>query len=245
MPFRRCLFAHGRVILMVERIGKSVRLLVVLSPLLEEICGKVEILLLPRGAVQPHEGELYFGMPAGAEARVLLHIEALVNIIGILYHRGEQLFVGAALVQGDRRLDEVPRAVQLVIGAPRKDIFRLVHLKVAVEIAAGKLARADVGDRLVRPRFQLRVGLFREDVGDAFQPFGDVAVPKDMRLVCVVADTFQRAEPARLLEAPVYVVQRDLRVQLLQVFEKAFAELHFFEIDRLHLFPPMRRYYGK
>ena len=238
MPLRRLLLAHGRVVLVVNGIGEGVRLLVVFAALLDEIVGEVEVLLRARRIVQLDERQLDFGVAAGEKARVLFDVEPLVDIVGVLNHRGVQLIVYARLVQGDRRLDEMSRAVQLVLGPLLEDILRLVHLEIAVEIPAGQLAVADIGDRLVRPLFQLRVLFFGENVRNALQPLGDVAVPKDVRLARVVADALHRMEAPRFLKAFINIVHRNFGVQRLQIAEKAALDLYLLEIDRLHFFSP-------
>ena len=176
-------------------------------------------------------------MSAGGKRRIFFNVKALVNVVGIADHRRVQLFVHARLVQCHRRLDEVARAVQLVLGALFKDVFRLVHLKITVEIAVRQLVAADgadIGDRLVRPTLQLRVFLFGENVGDRFQPFGNVRIPENVRLVRVVADAFHGAEPARLFKPLINVVDGNFGVELLQIADKPFPDLYLFKIDGLH-----------
>ena len=205
-----------------------------LSTLLDKEGGKIEVFFVRCGIVQTDEGELDLRVPAGGECRIFFDVKALVNVVRIADHRRIQLFVHARLVQGDRRLDEVSCAIQFVLGTLFKNVFRLVHLKVTVEIPAGKLIGTDVRDRFVRPLFQLRILFFGENVRNRFQPLSDVRIPENMRLVRVVADALHGAESARLLEALVHIVDRDFGIELLQIADEPLPDLHLFKIDCLH-----------
>src|SRR5579885_3391764 len=83
----------------------------------EQIPGKIQILLLPCGAIQLDQRHLEFGM--SGESRLLVRSEPQYQVIGVANSRIQKLaFTGHAIIR-DRRLQQMPEAVKLM---------RAVHL---------------------------------------------------------------------------------------------------------------------
>jgi hypothetical protein len=103
--------------------------------------------------------------------------ELLVDPVGGPHGDGQEPVVGEGTVPGDRRLDQVPDAVELV--APGEVAVRDAaadHLDVAVEVAVGTLGRRHQADRLVSGRRQAGVRGPAELPAHRLQPLVDVGV---------------------------------------------------------------------
>ena len=130
-------------------------------------------------AVQLHERHLDHRMPAGGVAQI--RPEDAAEVIDDPQGDGQQLLLAGAAGQGDRGLDQVPVAVELMVpGHVRVALLGGVAQRVhAVEIAVLLLGGGDpAGDLLGHPA-QFGVVLAAELVGDRLEPLVDVRVLED------------------------------------------------------------------
>ena len=150
-----------------------------LAALIHEVLRQLQMPLVLRHRVQPHQRHLDHGMARVALALALLRAEHAVDVLHQPQHRVQQFALAGGLIVRHGRLDHVAGAVELVVihqvcpalVQPADDV-------IGVHVAVGLLRRDDVVDGRVHHGLQLRVAPVGQRVGRALQPFGRVAVLK-------------------------------------------------------------------
>ena len=105
----------GRVAAVADRfLGEVVRLL---AALVDEELGEVEIALLAGDAGELDQRQFDLLVAAVAAELAFAGAEDRVDVVGIAAHDVEQLALAGGLEVGDRRLDQVAGAVELVVVA--------------------------------------------------------------------------------------------------------------------------------
>ncbi len=193
-----------------------------MAPAVDEVTGQRQVALLAGAAVQLDEGGLDLGVAAHAVDAALARAEDRVDVVGEAPGDVEEPGAAGGAPERDRRLDQVPGAVQLVapvqlgpapVGAH--------HLVVGLEVAAVLLGLGeqpgDLLDAFGQPgRLVGAGGRVPELPGDRFQPLVDVRV-EERQVVDVLAGRGARREAevvevARLREAFVAVGDADVGV---------------------------------
>ena len=145
------------------------------APQVEHAGGQAQVALVAGDPGQLDQRHLDAGVPVDPVASG--GPELLVDPVGGPDGDGQEPVVVERPVPGDRRLDQVPDAVELV--APGEVGVRDAaadHLDVAVEVAVGTLGRRHQGDRLVGGRGQAGVRGPAELPAHRLQPLVDVGV---------------------------------------------------------------------
>ena len=117
---------------------------------------RLQVALLPGGAVELHQGHLDLGVPAGA--LLFRGAEDRVDVVRGAAGNLEQAGLARPALEGNRGLDEVPDAVHLVaVVEVRPAPGRVGHLDEAVQVAVGRLRGGNQIDGLVRHAVQLLI----------------------------------------------------------------------------------------
>ena len=122
-------------------------------------------------------------MSGRGERRRLLHIEHAVDQIDVIAHQIKEFPFARCIAVGDCRLQQMSCAVQLMVIAPRKAVFRLEQSEIGIEIAVVHAVLFDFADNLVNNRFQRRIALLFAVIRCRLHPLGDVGIPENMRTV--------------------------------------------------------------
>ena len=144
-------------------------------------------------------------MTAIAARLVLARAEHTVDVIRIPGHDPEQIIFAGRLGMGDRGLDEMPRAIELMPVAQVDPLLgRLATLEEAVEVAVRPLGLGDARNDVVDAGFERRIGMGGERITRGLDPFGDIGIPIHHRgRGTVVLDTGTQAGPvAKSRRAP-------------------------------------------
>ena len=115
--------------------------------LLDPLAGQLQVRPVPGLPVQLHQRHLDLGMTGCHDA--LPRAEHGVDGVGEAPGDAEQAVVPGGAAMRDRRLEEVPRAVELVpVGEVGPAPARLGHRPVRVDVSVGALRRGHQPDRL-------------------------------------------------------------------------------------------------
>ena len=226
--------------LIVRSVHRRIDFLGALAALIDKKLRERKPLALPRMRIQADERKLDLGMSARREARIPLHIKPIVDIFRVLFHDGEQFAVHAARVERDRRLDEVSRAVQLVLGALRENFVGLVHLIIAVEIAARKLGAGNGIHRFIDDGADLGVGIVLLQISGGFQPFCHVRIVKNMGRI-LPPDAGNGGEAPRLRKPAIHVFERYRRIARAHFLPESVRQSDAIIIDKFHDHYPFNR----
>ena len=162
-------------------------------------------------------------------ALVAAWAEHLVDVVGEAPRDVEQPRVPGAARVGDRCLDQVARAVELVIPREVREVLRrLGDLEVGVEVAVLLLGRRDEPDALVGEPRQLLGRRARQLPAERLEPLVEVGVgvPHPHELAVLLARRHPEVvEVPRLLQAAGAIEQQPLVVQALPVCPDAAADL--------------------
>jgi hypothetical protein len=142
----------------------------------------------------------------------------------------QQALVPGRAAMGQRGLEEVARAVELVaLGEVGPALVRLGNLVVGVEVAVLALGRRDQLDRLVHRRAEPVAGLARPLVGRRVEPLVDVRVHEDGAAVAPRGSAGRDPkvlQVARGLEHPQAVRERRLAIDRLSPRPEAALDGH-------------------
>ena len=124
----------------------------------DEKVGQLEISLLARHAIKFHQGQ--FDLFVAGHFVALVGAKGVVEAVGQLDGHVQQRPLAGGAVVGHGGLDEVARAIKLVLRAKvGEPLARLGENEVGVQIAVGPLGGGDLGNHLVDGLLQGRVRL--------------------------------------------------------------------------------------
>ena len=145
------------------------------APLLDEEPGQLEVALL--AGRLPELDQRQLDLRDVRNSPCACRAEDRVDVVGQLGRDGEEVLLARGPVVRHGRLDHVPGAVELVVvaevGPPPA---RLLDGVIAVEIAIRELRRGELGDDLVEPLRQHRIGVRGERVRGRLERLVDVGV---------------------------------------------------------------------
>ena len=131
---------------------------------------------LPRDSPQAEQGELRLGVTGVPGALLGAIAERAGEQIGVADGDVEERPLGGGLEVGHPRLDEVARAVDLVVVLKVGESRFAIYLVKGVDVAVGLLRAPHEVHPRIELRLDLRLGAFAEDVGRRLERLVDVRV---------------------------------------------------------------------
>ena len=133
-----------------------------------------------RRAVEADEREFDLFVPRRCERGGFLGQKDAIDAVGVFFHQAQKAVFSGRFVVCNRRLDQMPRAVEFVVRAVGKALARLNHGIINIEVTVVLLMLLDPVDHPFRFGRKIGVFLAREDVRRALDPFRNVGIPEDM-----------------------------------------------------------------
>ena len=108
--------------------------------------------------------------------------------------------------------------------------------EIGIEISVGALICADIVYHLIGKLFPLGCGRFLNNVSHALDPFHNVGIPEDMRLVfhALAPVTLKRVKSSRFLETLVDVLHYGRTVEIHITSPKSARYLYLFHAQIFH-----------
>ena len=161
---------------------------------------------------QFYQRELDLLVAGRREGGRLFYIENVVDQIGVVGHEAQEPVLPRRVAVGDRGLDQVAGAVELVLRAVGEPAFGVYMPEIRVEVAVGHAVLLYEVHGVVDDLLELGAALLGRQVSDGLHPLRHVGVKEDVRLVGVALLPAERegVEAPRLGEPPVDVHHRDV-----------------------------------
>ena len=204
------------------------RILVVVSPLVQEPAGKAEITLLTGAAVQLDQRQLDFLMARRGEGRSLFLHENTGNAVRIPAHGPEKPVPAGGVLICYGGLDQMARTVKFMGKPLPKPVFRFHDSKIDIEIAVLLLMGHDEPDQLLHPFLQPGIRMHLQDIGGGFLPFGHVGIVKNVGFVGhpLFPVKAEGGETASFFKAFPDVADGYVAVEFLPIMPKSVIQLH-------------------
>ena len=160
------------------------------SALREEETRHVQVGCVAGVTVQGDQCQLDFLMPRRGEGGCPLRDERPADGFAQALHNLQESVPPGRSVVGNRRLDQVTGAVQLMVSPHPEDLFRHQLLMGGVQIAVRALCRLHAGDQLLAEGKMLLHSLrvLDSQISDCLHPFGDIRVKENMRTPSVLQE---------------------------------------------------------
>ena len=165
----------------------------------------------------------------------MLHAKNTIHQIHIADEQAQHFVLSRGALIGNGRLQQVPQAIQLVVGVVLEALLRRQVAEIAVKIAVFPLVLFQFVYQIIDDQFNLFIFFFFQQIGGGFDPLGNIAVPEDVRAVGIAffPGKIPGVEAAGVAKTVVNGHQRYFSREFAPVVPKAGSKLDLFM--RYHL----------